>query len=836
MARELARIECGRFAYGHRAAATKAARPILPRMPSATLRRQLDSGLTTTLMLAGMAVALWFASQDGRAWTTIATGCLVLLAIEDLRRRRRHTGNERLQQDIVDAVPDILFFKDESLRYRRINRAFADTFGTTADDAIGLGDADLFGPRVGRRFVEQDRALLASREARTFDEHMTIAGELRALRMRKQPVFDARGRPVGVVGIAIDVTGERRLQQELADANARLHVALHAARMGVWEWDLATGALRLDDATRHILRLPPGILTADAVFERMPPEDATAVRGLLEAVAVHRQDVDYEFRVVDEDGGVRWIEGAATARSHEAGRVRLIGINRDITERHREKEALAQAKDAKGQFLAMMSHEIRTPMNGVLGMIDLLADTPLDQAQRRLLARSRESSIALLTIINDILDFSKIEAGKLALERRAVSLHRLAEAVCAALAPEAARRRVALRTRVDDALPPYVVADPVRLRQILTNLAGNAVKFTEDGVVDVDLARIEGDRLRVRVRDTGVGIGPDALRTLFRPFEQADVATTRRFGGTGLGLSIVRRLANLMGGDVRCESAPGVGSTFEVLLPLEEWHPALHDAAPPTTPTPPLRAPRGLHALLAEDHPINRELIEAQLAKLGWTCDCAEDGEQAWAILQDPARAARYALLITDCHMPHLDGYGLVQRLRAHEAARSRTRLPVVALTANALQGERERCLALGMDAYLAKPLQLHELDAALADVVAPGNTPPYPFLHQACGGDIARIAALLRLCREQAALDARGLRDALEAGDARALQLHAHRLLSVARHLGDDALATTLIALEAAAGDAATDAWPALHATTQATLDAAIARAQAYADTLSAE
>jgi PAS domain S-box-containing protein len=802
-------------------------------MPGATLRRQLDAGLTTTLMLAGMAVALWFAWQDGRAWTTVATACLLLLSFEDLRRRRRHAANERLQQDIVDAVPDILFFKDASLRYRRINRAFAGTFGTTAGGAIGLGDVDLFGPRLGARFAAQDRALLASREARTFDEQMTIEGELRALRMRKQPVFDARGRPVGVVGIAIDVTGERRLQQELADANARLGVALHAARMGVWEWDLATGALRLDEATRHILRLPPDVLTADAVFDRMPPEDAASVRGLLEAVAVHRQEVDYEFRVVDADGGVRWIEGAATARSPEAGRVRLIGINRDITERQREKEALAQALDAKGQFLAMMSHEIRTPMNGVLGMIDLLADTVLDPVQRRLLARSRESSIALLTIINDILDFSKIEAGKLELERRAVSLHRLAEAVCAALAPDAAARRVALRTRVDDALPPYVVADPVRLRQILTNLAGNAVKFTQDGVVDVELTRIDDRHLRLRVRDTGVGIAPETLRTLFRPFEQADAATTRRFGGTGLGLSIVKRLANLMGGDVHCESAPGVGSTFDVLLPLEEWHPTLHDAAPPTTRTPDLRAPRGLHALLAEDHPINRELIEAQLAKLGWTCDCAEDGEQAWDILRDAGRAARYALLITDCHMPRLDGYGLVQRLRAHEAATSRTRLPVVALTANALQGERERCLALGMDAYLAKPLQLHELDAALVAVLVPGDAPPYPFLHQACGGDGARVAALLRLCGEQAALDARGLRSALDAGDARALQLHAHRLLSVARHLGDEALTTTLVALEAAADDAAIDTWGALHATTQAALEVAIARAQAYADTL---
>lgn len=724
---------------------------------------------------------------------------------------------------------------------------------------MGRDDAELFGPNLGARFATQDRAMIDAGEARTFDEHMTIGGDVRSLRARKQPVFDARGRLIGVVGIAIDVTGERRLQQALADANACLGVALHVARMGVWEWDLASDAIRLDEATRRILAVAEDQQGADAVFARMHADDARAVRGMLEAVAMHRRDVEFEFRVVDADGSVRWIEGAATASSDEAGRVRVIGTNRDITERHRAQEALAQAKreaesaldglersraelreqaedariarDAKGQFLAMMSHEIRTPMNGVLGMIDLLADTPLDAEQRRLLARSRESSIALLTIINDILDFSKIEAGKLDLERRAVSLHRLADAVCAVLAPEAARRRVALRAHVDDALPPYVVGDPVRLRQILTNLAGNAVKFTEDGRVDVELDRLDDGRLRLRVRDTGIGIGAETLKSLFRPFEQADAATTRRFGGTGLGLSIVRRLAHLMGGDVSCESAPGVGSTFEVLLPLEEWHPSLRDASPPSAPAPVLRAPRGLHALLAEDHPINRELIEGQLAKLGWTCDCAEDGEQAWEILRDEGRVAHYALLITDCHMPRLDGYGLVQRLRSHEDAQARPRLPVLALTANALQGERERCLALGMDAYLSKPLQLHELDAALTGLVDQGQPRPFPFLHDACNGDVARIAALLRVCRDQAALDAQGLRDAIATGDGRMLALHAHRLLSVARHLDDATLTERLVGLEAAARGHHADRWAPLHRKAEAALEAAIARASAFAD-----
>jgi signal transduction histidine kinase len=510
--------------------------------------------------------------------------------------------------------------------------------------------------------------------------------------------------------------------------------------------------------------------------------------------------------------------------------------SRDLLRRDLERE-----EAPKTHFLAMMSHEVRTTLAGVLGMIDLVIDTPLSDDQRGMLARARESSMALLAISNDILDFSKIEAGMLGIESRPLSLASLVEDVCATFAAEAARKAIGLSRHVNAAIPPLVAGDPVRLRQVLTNLIGNAVKFTHRGGVRVEALPTAGGELELVVQDTGIGIDARAVETLFEPFRQADVATTRRYGGTGLGLTIVRQLARLMNGSVRCESTPGVGSRFTVILPLRPWAPgadaASGDPRQPVTDATRAAAPaplgQGQRVLLAEDHPINREVVARQLLKLGYECECAEDGQQAWEMLK-AGGLGRYAMLLTDCHMPGLDGYELTRRWRAREARRALPRLPIVALTADVLQGEAERCLAAGMDACLSKPVRAEDLRAALSKLPRGGNGAapaagprPYARLMELCAGDSAKVAELVRVFVRATEEDMAALDRAAEAADARTLGQLAHRMSSACHQLDEDDAVGALRTVERLAQSET------LHAAYRAArgeLDAVMSRARAFA------
>ena len=410
---------------------------------------------------------------------------------------------------------------------------------------------------------------------------------------------------------------------------------------------------------------------------------------------------------------------------------------RDVTEHRKFTEALAEARDKalegsrmKSQFVANISHEIRTPLNGVLGITELLKGTDLDAEQREFVETVQSSGEALLAVINDVLDVSKMEAGRLDLMRARFSPTEVVNEAAALFGGLSRQKGLQLRVTIEDGLPHAVLGDASRLRQILANLIGNAVKFTPRGLIEVHIGpgTAEGS-IRFAVSDAGIGIAPEDVDAIFERFSQADNSTTRRFGGTGLGLSISRQLVRMMGGELDVKSVLGAGSSFwfEILLPVA---PDLGDGRDSADrPVPPDNAEFGplpghsadAPILVAEDNPVNQLVAARMVEKCGFRVEIAENGKEAAALI----REHQYSAVLMDCQMPVLDGYEATAQIRADEGPARH--LPVIAMTAHSLNGDREKCLAAGMDDYLAKPLSVSELRETLERWTLPvaGNVGP---------------------------------------------------------------------------------------------------------------
>ncbi|WP_435009320.1 PAS domain-containing protein [Tundrisphaera lichenicola] len=560
--------------------------------------------------------------------------------------------------------------------------------------------------------------------------------------------FDGQGRPVRMLGVNLDITElkdsevqirllneslEHRVQERTADlalanqaireSEASLREAQRLAEVGSWEWDAIEDRTTWSDELFRIAGLDPArdaprLIDHDQLYT---PESLRLLRSMVDRALETGEPYQLELEMTRPDGVHRWIIAQGEVVRDEGGRVvRIRGTAQDVTERREQREELRRARDeamaatlAKGNFLANMSHEIRTPMNGVIGLADLLLDTDLNPIQRSYAASIHASGEALLAIINDILDLSKIEAGKMTLDLVPCDLRSIFEEIASLLRPRALQKGLALIAAVDPAIPARVMGDPTRIRQVLTNLGGNALKFTDSGRVEMRAELLEirpkDARIRISVRDTGIGISLEDQVGIFDSFTQVQGDPSRKLGGTGLGLSIVRQLAELMGGQVGVESLPNRGSTFWVEIRLDVGAPA---ELLPHGPANILKVDRlevPIRILLAEDQEINRLVASRMIERLGGSVDVVCNGREAIEAME----GSSYDLIILDIQMPVMGGLDAATEIRRRETTGGR-RVPIIALTANAMQEDRRRCLESGMDDYLTKPIRPQALQETI--------------------------------------------------------------------------------------------------------------------------
>ncbi len=707
---------------------------------------------------------------------------------EEVSRRTEELANEVRRAERLALVArhttNAVIITDAAERVEWVNDAFLAMTGYTSVEVQGRQTRGLFtGPATDLAVIETKRARLAAGQSFK-GELFLYAKEGRGfwVRLDTQPVRDAAGLLRHFITIASDITEEKRAAKALQLSEERWELALDGSDDGVWDWSMADDTMWFSARWKALIGYAEDEFPCNFEAWRgaLHPDDWPWVQATLDAYLTRRSErYSVEFRMRHKNGSWRWILSRGKACFSPEGRpLRMIGTHTDVTSwRETELElrtqreqseqlneqletAIAGAQQsaleanlgsqAKSEFLAVMSHEIRTPMNAVIGFTSLLLDTPLTAEQRDWVGTVRSSGEALLTIINDILDFSKIESGKLELEQQSVSVRQCMDDALSLLVDLARRKGLELNATVDPHVPSWITTDGTRLRQVLLNLMGNAIKFTQRGEVEVRIAPETGPAgealLGFSVRDTGAGIPADRLDRLFKPFSQVDSSTTRKYGGTGLGLAICKSLVKLLGGSIGVKESSAAGTTFHFTilgtpadLPVEmSFSDMAHAAAKAPAPGPePVSGPpvaasldifhttgapkavgtmaqrHPLRIIVAEDNIVNRKLVEQLLRRLGYLADFACNGRECVTMLAQRG----YDIVLMDCQMPELDGYEATQQVRAGAAGAARASIRIIALTAHAMAGDREKCIAAGMDDYLTKPIQPAQLIAVLEGV-----------------------------------------------------------------------------------------------------------------------
>jgi two-component system sensor histidine kinase/response regulator len=685
----------------------------------------------------------------------VLTGVIISGLCESLHRARgrllsheRQRAEEALSQEryllhtLMDNLPDIIYFKDTANRFLRINKALTNYFGLSDPvQAIGRTDFDFFTEGHTRFAYADEQEIIRTGQPVVGKEEKRIwlDGSVRWLSTTKMPFRDKDGKIIGTFGVARDITKVKLAEEALRASEHRWRGLTEALPQLVW-------SAAPDGACDYFSRqwtehtgVPETGLLGWRWLEVLHPDDRERTRRFwLDSVA-GRGPYDVEYRVRRSDGVYCWFKTRGTPIRDEAGDIfKWFGSCTDITDLRHTQEALRAAKEtaeganrAKDEFLANVSHEIRTPMNAILGMTELALDTPLTGDQRQLLKTVKSAADNLLGIINDLLDFSKIEAGKLELDPADFSLRAALGDTLRALAVRAHRKGLELVCHVQPDVPDALIGDAGRLRQVLLNLVGNAIKFTQEGEVVVRVSvdkeiRRQGDKevsdkapfslspclLVFEVRDTGIGISQDRQEKIFRAFEQEDTSTTRKYGGTGLGLTIAARLVALMGGQITVESEPGRGSTFSFRARFgRQPHPPEAVA---------VRPPVVLHnlpVLIVDDNATNRHILEEWLR--GWQMKpvAVGDGVAAMDALWHGTACGRpFPLVLLDARMPDVDGLALAAQIR-QRAELSATRL--ILLTSGDRSGDLTRFREQRVNAHLLKPVQQEELLETIYQVMS---------------------------------------------------------------------------------------------------------------------